>query len=34
MHHEDYSKPLQVIWLCKACHLAEHRVFIYEAVPK
>jgi hypothetical protein len=24
-HHEDYSRPLHVIWLCKAHHLALHR---------
>lgn len=25
-HHEDYSKPLEVIWACQDCHMEYHRL--------
>lgn len=25
-HHENYDKPLDVIWLCKDCHVHLHNV--------
>jgi hypothetical protein len=23
-HHEDYKRPLNVIWLCRSCHQRIH----------
>ena len=35
-HHPDYSRPLHVIWLCRACHMALHaaeRTVSHETTP-
>lgn len=24
-HHEDYSKPLEVVWMCRECHKEYHK---------
>lgn len=25
-HHPDHSKPLEVLWRCRACHVAIHKL--------
>ncbi len=29
-HHEDYTQPLEVIWLCQSCHARRHKELVTE----
>lgn len=33
-HHADYSKPLEVVWVCKKCHAIIHRGFKNQMQPE
>jgi hypothetical protein len=32
-HHEDYSRPLDILWLCKTCHVMIHNNCFHVKAP-
>ena len=32
-HHEDYDKPLGVMWLCQPCHKQRHKEINHATLP-